>query len=194
MIIFFLFVIVLAVGIKIYIKSEKEKENFELYVEIKFLFLKIYSRRISKNKESQLKDKKDLNKSSNKLTLLRETLPLIKNNLFKIAKLLTIFIKSIKLEKLNGNIVFGFYSPVNTAISFANVNNIFTILNFYNKCNLNVKADFTKEIFDFNTELVFQINLLKLFIAFSRFLTSKSGFKLINHLRKYASWIIFNIF
>jgi hypothetical protein len=170
---------VLAIGIKIAIKSEKEKENFDLYIEIKFLSLKIYSKRILKDKEPKSKDKKNKN-------TLKEVLPLIKENLSKIAKLITIFIKSIKLEKFNGNLVFGFYSPVNTATTFVNINNIFTLLNFFNKCDLNLKADFTKEIFDFDSELVFQINLLKPFIAFLRFLTSKSGFKLINHLRKLA--------
>jgi hypothetical protein len=169
------------VGIKIAIKSNKKKDDFNLDVEIKWLFFKIYHKKISKMDDLRGKHKE--NSSSNNFDTLKKILPLIKNNMDKLSKLLIVFVKSIELEKLNGNLVFGFYSPVTTAITFASINNIFTIANIHNKSDLNVGADFTKEVLDFNSEVIFKIKLLKPIFAFLRFITTKSGFELIKQLR-----------
>jgi hypothetical protein len=168
------------VGIKIAIKSNKEKDDFNLDVEIKWLFFKIYHKKISKMDDFGGNNNHKENSSSNNL---KKILPLIKNNIGKLSKLLIVFIKSIELEKLNGNLIFGFYSPVTTAITFASINNIFTMANIHNKSDLNVGADFTKEVLEFNSEIIFKIRLLKPIFAFLRFITTKSGFELIKQLR-----------
>ncbi|MDR3290582.1 MAG: hypothetical protein LBT10_00375 [Methanobrevibacter sp.] len=167
-------------GIKIAIKSNKEKDDFNLDVEIKWLFFKIYHKKISKMDDFGGNNNHKENSSSNNL---KKILPLIKNNIGKLSKLLIVFIKSIELEKLNGNLIFGFYSPVTTAITFASINNIFTMANIHNKSDLNVGADFTKEVLEFNSEIIFKIRLLKPIFAFLRFITTKSGFELIKQLR-----------
>ncbi|MDR2623161.1 MAG: hypothetical protein LBC39_01120 [Methanobrevibacter sp.] len=132
---------------------------------------------------SKINGLKDKDKSSIDLDVLNKILPSIKNNVHGISKPLVVFIKSIKLERLNGNLIFGFYSPVTTAITFTSINTVFTIANVHDKANLSVGADFTKEILDFDGEFIFKIRLLRPILAFLRFITTKSGFKLIMQLK-----------
>ncbi|MDR2544357.1 MAG: hypothetical protein LBD03_02235 [Methanobrevibacter sp.] len=176
----FLFIILLISEIQIDIKLKADK-GFSLDIKVKWLFFKIYHQEISNidgfKNSGNSEDVRDHD-------VFEKILFLIKNNIHELSKLLIIIIESIKLEKLNGNLIFGFHSPVTTALSFAAINNIFTIANTHNKSNLSVGADFSKEILYFDGGIAFRIRLLKPTFRFLSFITSNSGFKLISQLRK----------
>jgi hypothetical protein len=57
------------------------------------------------------------------------------------------------------------------------------MINIHNKYSLNVVADFTKEVLDFDSEIVLQIRLLKPVLALLIFITTKSGLELVKQLR-----------
>jgi hypothetical protein len=178
LIFFFLFIIFSDIQIDIKLKAD---EDFNLDIKVKWLFFKIYHQKISSiGNFKNIGTKEDVRDHN----IFEKILFLIKNNIHELSKLLIIIIESIKLEKLNGNLIFGFHSPVTTALSFTAINNIFTIANTHNKSNLSVGADFSKEILYFDGGIVFRIRLLKLIFRFLSFTTSNSGLKLIRQLRK----------
>ncbi|MEA4956943.1 hypothetical protein SDC9_07489 [bioreactor metagenome] len=139
------------------------------------------------NKNNSAKDKdnvKDKN-SKNKLNEFRELFPLISTNFWDILDLIESLLYSVNLKKFKLHLILGFSSPVNTATTLGYIWAFSATPNLSKSFNLSAEPIFNKEIFDFESEIVFKISLLKPVLKIFKLLTKKSMIKLILKLRKF---------
>lgn len=192
--------IFLFLGLDIRILLNKEKNDFKGLFEIKFLNLKIFSKNFSSNdfktpkKEKNRSKDKNFKKTNskknnekqnkNKWNDIKELIILLKENLNHFLNFINTCINSIKIEKFDAEILFGFNSYVDTATTVGYIWGLFEVLNGIKPFNLSAEPIFTKETLDFKSEIFFNINLLKPVLSFLKLFKRKSMFKLLFILRR----------
>lgn len=192
----FLFLFLL-VGLKVNINLNKENSDFKGQIDIKWAFIKIFSKNFPENdkdNEDETEDEADeiedekVNKKNeslkNQFNDFKDMLPLIKKNFDDIFELLLVCINSIKLEKFNSHISLGFSSPVGTVNVVGSIWAFQAVSNLSENFYLSVVPVFTHETIDFHSEIVFKISLLRPAGKLSRLLTKKSMIELIWKSRK----------
>jgi len=194
----------LFIGLKVNINLNKESSDFKGQIEIKWAFIKIFSKKFpdndtevkvdkkedkkrNKNNESKKTSEHDDNKKKNQFNDFKSVIILIKKNFDDIFDLFFVCINSIKLEKFNTNISLGFSSPVDTVNVVAHIWAFSAIPNLSKHFYLSAVPVFTKETIDFNSELSFKINLLRPALKLLRLITKKSMIELILKLRKLSN-------
>jgi len=182
----------LFIGLKVNINLNKKSTDFKGQIEIKWAFIKIFSKKFPDKDNGDKVDRNDGDKSEiksekNQFSGFKSLIPIIRKNFDDIVDLFLTCINSIKLEKFNTNILLGFSSPVDTVNVVGRIWAFSAIPNLSKHFYLSAVPVFTKETIDFNSEIALKINLLRPVGKLLRLLTKKSMIELILKSRKLSN-------
>ena len=170
----------LLIGMKVNINLSKKDSNFEGLVEIKWIFIKIFSKNFHEHDDIEENNEK----RENQFKDLKSLIQLIQKNFDDILDLLLTCIDSISLEKLYTNISLGFSSPVDTVNVVGHIWAFSSVFNLRKDFYLSAQPVFTKETIDFDSEICFKIHLLRPVVKLLNLLTKKSIIIFILESRK----------
>ena len=190
------FVVFLFLGIKIYLKLNKKDNEFKIDITVKWVNINILSKKFSHNNENKEKNKdkiieeenKKIDENSEKINKekwneLKQLYPLIKSNINPVFDFMVVCINSIKLQKFDTHVIIGLSDFTDTAIFTGYIWAFSTFSNLSNHFNLTAEPIFTKETIDFESEIIFKINLLKPFLGALNLFRKKTMLKLIWNLK-----------
>jgi hypothetical protein len=197
---FIFFLISLYLGLKIYLKLIKDDDGFKADITVKWIAITVFSKKFpyttedkkkveDREKKKKVKEKKakksEKKEKSNKEKWedFKRLYPLIKPNIFPILDFFIVCIDSIKLQKFDTHISLGLSSFSDTAIYTGYIWAFSTVPNLSSHFNLTAEPNFTKEAINFESEIIFNIKLLKPFFAMLKLIVRKSMIRLMWNLR-----------
>lgn len=187
--------IFLFIGLKININLNKKGSDLKGIIEVNWAFIKIFSKHFpdkdnvndkisdennhkSKNGDNEI-DNEDKEEKKSRFNEFKTLIPPLKENFNDIFDFFLVCIKSINLEMFDTNISLGFSSPVDTTTLVGYIWAFSAVPNLSKRFYLSAEPVFTKETVDFDSKIIFKINLLRPFGNLLKLLTKKSILELV---------------
>ncbi|KZX16454.1 hypothetical protein MBCUT_08400 [Methanobrevibacter cuticularis] len=191
--------LILFIGLQVHIKSNNMNQEFDFNIRIKLFFINIYSKTFPRNDRNE----KDLKKKTSKEKThgsennkndknegfkenwdnYKSLIPLMKENFSPIVDFFILAFRSIELEYFNTTIKLGLSNPSDTAISFGYIQILFLVFNSSKNLSFSAEPIFNKEVFEYDSEIIFKIKLFKPLLGLFRLFSKKSMLKLIWKIR-----------
>lgn len=162
---------------------------------IKWLKITIINKKFPEKVKDETKDEKDKEKDKEKgkesekesefsLEDITNTLHLLIQSRQYFLKFFKAIWDSFSIEKFKVNIILGWSSPVDTAISMGYIWSAVAIFTIFSSFDFSARPDFSKERIDGNAFLKFKIQLIKPFLGILWLLTKKPVRSLLWNLKK----------
>ena len=172
---------VLVVPFQISMELYREGSVNQGYLRIRWLKLKIISRKIPpKTKKEKKKTEKrefDYKRIPKIISLIEESLPYIIN-------IFMALLKSISVEKISLNSIIGLGDSADTAVISGYLSSLAALINIIPNTNFSVEPDLQKERLDGSLILKLKLKLIWITLEFLKALTKKPFRSLLGELRK----------